>query len=327
MTKICIIKLGALGDVVRTLPILEAVREKYPNSEITWITKKDAVEIFEGNPFLKNVLAIPVREMERFDILYNFDIEFEATKLAKEIHAKEKFGFYSDGDFPNPFNPGAEYYLNTIFDDELKKSNRKSYQQMIFDAAELEWRRQKPKIFLSDKDKKYSEQFLKTNNLVGKRILGIHIGAGSRWPSKVWHEDNLKEFIEKAKNLGFEILLFGGPNEKERHRQIVYELNKKGIKVFQNNPENSAREFAALVNLCDKIVCGDSFSLHIALALNKQTIGLFFCTPPWEIEGYGLLKILVSPKLLEIFPEKCDIYYEDLVKSISADEVLDKLNS
>ena len=75
MIQICIIKLGALGDVVRTLPILEAVKEKYPNSEITWITKKDAVGIFEGNPFVGKVLTIPVNEMEDFEILYNLKKE------------------------------------------------------------------------------------------------------------------------------------------------------------------------------------------------------------------------------------------------------------
>lgn len=326
MIKICIIKFGALGDVVRTLPILGAVKEKYPNSEITWITKKDARGIFEGNPCVEKVLTIPVNGVEDFEILYNFDTENEATELANKINAKEKFGFCSEGDFVTSFNSGAEYYLNTIFDDELKKSNRKTYQEMMFDIAELEWKKQEPKIFLSEEDRKYAEDFLRKNKLERKKILGVHIGAGSRWPSKVWHEENLKEFIEKAKKLGFEILLFGGPNEKEKHREIVCELNEKGIEVFQNNPENSVKEFAVLVNICDKIVCGDSFSLHIALALGKQTIGLFFCTAPWEVEGYGLLKTLISPKLLEIFPERCDIYDENLVKSISADEVLNKLN-
>ena len=69
--KICIVKLGALGDVVRTLPLLKAIKEKFPDSEITWITKENAVELFEGNVFVNKILTIPVeKELENFDILY-----------------------------------------------------------------------------------------------------------------------------------------------------------------------------------------------------------------------------------------------------------------
>ena len=63
--KILIIKLGALGDVVRTIPILSAIKEKYPNSEIYWLTKKDSVEILENNPNINKILVFP----------YNFDQE------------------------------------------------------------------------------------------------------------------------------------------------------------------------------------------------------------------------------------------------------------
>ena len=60
----------------------------------------------------------------------------------------------------------------------------------------------------------------------------------------------------------------------------------------------------------------------LKLALKKFTIGLFFCTPPNEVEGYGLLVKLVAPKLYEFFPEKMDQYDESLVKSITPSQVL-----
>src|SRR3989344_6058632 len=172
--KICIIKLGALGDVVRTLPVLQAIKEKYPFSEITWITKKNVLEVFEGNNFVDRVLTVPVFDLEEFDVLYNFDIEEDATNLAKEIIAEKKFGFYNEDGFASAFNEGSEYYLNTLFDDELKKNNRRTYQEMMFDVAELEWKKQMPEIFLNEKDKNYAKDFLDKHNLFGSRILGIH---------------------------------------------------------------------------------------------------------------------------------------------------------
>ena len=326
MMKIVIIKLGALGDVARTLPVLPAIKEKYPNSEVYWITKQNALGIFEANPYVKEVFALPFHTGERFDILYNFDIDKEATKLAGEIKADKKYGFYSDGDYPAAFNTGAEYYLNTLFDDDLKKSNRKTYQEMMFSAAELPWKKQFCPIYLSEKDKRYAADFIKDNNLNTENLIGIHIGSSPRWPSKAWHESELKKFIIKAKEKGYEILLFGGPDERERHERILREMQAKGIRIYANNPKNTLKEFSALVSICKKIICSDSLALHISLSLKKPVIGLFFCTSPDEIEGYGILKKIVSPMLEQFFPERMDEYSEELTKSISAEEVLKSLN-
>jgi ADP-heptose:LPS heptosyltransferase len=322
---ILIIKLGAMGDVVRTLSILPAIKEKYPESEIYWITKKESLDLFEDNPFVKKAFSIPYKADKKFDILYNFDIEEEATSLATQIKADKKYGFYSDSGYPATFNFPAEYYLNTLFDDDLKRTNKKTYQQMIFEAAELDYNKHFCPIYLNKDNLKYAEDFVKKNNIKTDKLIGIHLGASSRWPSKVWHESILKKFIFKAKKKGFDIILFGGPNELDKHEKFSQELEEQGVKIFRNNPTNTLKQFASLVNLCKKMVCSDSFALHVSLALNKPTIGLFFCTSPNEVEDYNLLKKLTSPSLEEFFPEKMDQYDENLVKSISDDEVLDEI--
>ena len=68
--KIAIIKLGALGDVVRTLPIAEALKKKYKEAEITWITKENALQLFESNPFINKIEKIPFKTDLKFDILH-----------------------------------------------------------------------------------------------------------------------------------------------------------------------------------------------------------------------------------------------------------------
>ncbi|MBI2448952.1 glycosyltransferase family 9 protein [Candidatus Pacearchaeota archaeon] len=336
--KIFIIKLGALGDVVRTLPLLPAIKEKYKDAEIDWVTKPNAVQVFEGNPFVKKVFTIPFKTQEsplrralltqKYDILFNFDIEDEATALANEINAEVKYGFYSDTGYPATFNIGAEYYLNTLFDDELKKTNEMTYQEMMFKSAEIEYKKQHCPIYLSDKDKRYAEEFIKKNKINTDKLIGVHIGGGgARWPSKAWSEYKIKEFIERIKGKGYEVILFGGPDEIEKHSKLIDELKNKGILVYYNNPHNSVKEFAALINICQKIICSDTFALHIALALKKPTAGLFFCTSPHEVEDYGLLRKIISPLLYNFFPEKQDQYSEELVNSISVEDVLNALRN
>ncbi len=325
--KILIIKLEAKGDVVRSLPLLIGIKEKFPDSEIHWLIKKSNVGIIEGSPELNKIFTLDSPPTEKYDILYNFDIEEEATNLAQSIEAETKLGFYSKGGFASAFNLGAEYYLNTLFDDETKVNNRKTNQQMMFDAAELNYQRQHHTIYISKEDKAYAQDFLTNNNINKENLIGIHLGAGSRWPSKKWHKDNVKSFIKLATQNNFEILLFGGPDEIQEHEQLSKELNEQGIKIHQNNPRNTDKQFAALVSNCNIMICSDSLSLHVSLAMKRPTIGLFFCTPFHEIETYDLLKVIASPRLYEFFPQKMDQYDEDLVKSISPEEVFDAVKS
>ena len=197
----------------------------------------------------------------------------------------------------------------------------------MFGAAELEWKKQPCQIFLNDNNKKYADDFARKNKLKIKNLIGIHMGAGPRWPSKAWSPEKVMEFIVKAKQKGYEIILFGGPDEQEKLEPIAKALEKQNITICRNNPKNTKKEFASLVNLCRAVVCSDSLALHVSLALGKPTIGLFFCTSPDEVEGYGLLKKIISPMLRNFFPEKMDKYDEKLVNSISADEVLNAVNS
>jgi len=63
-----------------------------------------------------------------------------------------------------------------------------------------------------------------------------------------------------------------------------------------------------------------STDIAINSGLNKKTIALFFCTPHWEIEGYDITNKIVSPLFQDYF--FTDEYKEDLVKSISVEDVI-----
>ncbi len=323
--KILIIKLGALGDVIRTIPVVRAIKNKYPDSEVHWVTKSSSKEILENLSFLHKIHLPTGQITDAFDILYNFDTDKEAIKLASKIPAQKKYGFYDKEGYVGAFNLPAEYYLNTLFDDELKKANKKTYQQMMFETAEFPYEKLPYSLVLTDAQKKYARDFVKKNNLNSQNLIGIHIGSSPRWPSKSWHESKIIEFIKKLKQNKYEPLIFSGPDDFEKLNHLEKELQNEKIQVIKQDPLCTISEFASLVDLCSAVVCSDSLALHISLAMKKPTIGLFFCTSPDEIESYGLLKKIVSPNLPEFFPEKMDEYNEDLVKSITSDEVITSL--
>lgn len=323
--KILIIQLGAMGDVVRSTSILPAIKEKYGrNTKIIWLTSSECKFFLENSQYVDEILIydkeIYLRlQQEHFDILFNLEIAPPATLLANLINAKEKFGYYFDKDgHPSVFNKRAETYLYTAFSDYLNRTTKKSYQEMIFEALDLVYKKQnyafKPKI-----NEGYILAFLKKNNLKEEdKIIGINIGSASRFPSKTWHLDNVKNFIEQIKE-GYKIILLGGPNELKILNKI------KEIPVIINDFNNTLEEFCSVLSVCKILITGDSLHLHLAISMKIPTIALFFTTPPWQVETYDFVKVLTSPLLQDYFMS--DQYHEGLTKSISSEEVLECLKS
>jgi ADP-heptose:LPS heptosyltransferase len=81
------------------------------------------------------------------------------------------------------------------------------------------------------------------------------------------------------------------------------------------------------VSICNALVCSDSFSLHVALGLGIKAVVLFFVTSQNEVETYDIGTKIISPRLKEFFPERSNVYDEELVKSISAKEVMQAIEA
>lgn len=329
--KILIIKLGAIGDVLRTTSILPALRKKYGEDILVfWMTNPESVDLLKNNPFidkifpynLENVLRI---QQENFDILFSLEIDTPSTILANLVHSKEKFGFYFNEGMTCCFNKNAEQYLETAFLQNKKMINRKTYQELIFDVCELSYAKEKPIFILSEKEKETGKNFLQNKGVLeGENLIGINIGSSSRWKSKFLDVEKIKELIKNIPPSS-KIIILSGPNEKEKKERLITELKREGISVLSNESDNPLREFVSIVNFCDVIITGDTLTLHLASALNKKIIALFFSTPDWEVEDYGLIKKIVSPLLNKYF--FFGDYSKELEESVSVNSIITLLNN
>ncbi|MEK6899458.1 MAG: glycosyltransferase family 9 protein [Nanoarchaeota archaeon] len=325
MKKILIIKLGASGDVLRTLPLAKKLKDKNPSSELTWVTKGDIVSLLTPINYIDKAVTLPFKANQKFDEVYNFDLDEEALNLMTLVSSEKKYGFHKEGKYASAYNSAGEYYLNTMFDDEVKKSNKKTYQEMMFDIAELQYSKERYSLIIPSKDLEYAKKFSKSNGLQSSKLIGIHMGASPRWPSKAWSEEHVEEFITLVLNKGYQVILFGGPDEISKHESLVKKISESGLKIFRNNPTNTKGQFVALLNLCTQVVCSDSLAMHASVGLGKKTIALFFCTSPNEVESYGLVTKIISPMLEDFFPERSDEYNEELINSISPEKVLSEI--
>jgi len=316
--KILIIKLGAMGDVIRTTPLIPLIKKKYPNAQITWLVGEQSKELAKADRVLvynlDNVLRL---QKEEFDVVFSLEIDVPGSVIS--VNAKEKYGFYLDKDgHPSCFNDKSKFYLERVFSNFVNKKNNKTYQEMMAEIMELDYEKIESVL---DFDKEYGEKFIKKNNIQNK-LIGIHMGSAPRWPSKVWSRKKLIELIRKIySETDYKVLLFAGPNEVEKQKKILEELSD--LEIYSNDPKNSIKEFAGLVKNCELMIVNDSLALHVSIALKKKIIALFFCTPDWEIEGYGHVTNIISPLLSKYF--FTDEYVEELMDSISVDEVFKEI--
>ena len=185
--KILIVKYGAAGDILRTTPILKALREKYENVQIYWLTNKRDKILIQDNPEIDYKLSFNFENILRlksikFHALFSLEIDKEICSVANLIDAEHKFGYYLDkNDNPAAFNKKAEYYLEKAWSDKLNKENRKTYQELLFDICELEYKKQDYSFYLNRNEEEISKKLKGNNNF----IIGISIATAKRWPSKL----------------------------------------------------------------------------------------------------------------------------------------------
>ncbi|MCH7973246.1 MAG: glycosyltransferase family 9 protein [Bacteroidetes bacterium] len=285
--KILIIKLDAIGDVLRTTSILKPLRNKYPNYHISWCTRRNAYELFYLNNLVDEVItvedeAIVRLAIEYYDIVINLDTSKISSSIAAYAMGNEKIGYFLNKQgYVTATSEAANTWLEMSAFDQIKADNKKSYQQLMYEILELEDKIEEPVFNLNNFDQNKLQIKLNLNN--NYPVIGLNTGVGPKWVSKGWPLNNWEKLVQLFQMNKFNILILGGPYEKERNK---YLCNKYDF-LTETGCDNSVYEFAELINLCDVLITADTFATHIGTALKKYIIGLFGPTSLSEIYLYG----------------------------------------
>jgi heptosyltransferase-2 len=318
-----IVKLGALGDVMRTTPVLFAFLRKYPRAHVTWVTKRSAKEMLETCPRINRLVYVDDADnggvlrllAEEFDEMHCYDKEDSAIALATLIKARRKYGFHMNAQGQMaPINSASEYCFDLGLSDDLKfHRNEKTYQELTYECSELEIpRAMDPYDFtLTESDREAARFLFKRlkwdvrKGLSRPPVIGLNTGAGRVFRTKQWLEEH---FAELARSLRRKhkarVLLLGGEDEDTRNKRLATKL--KGGAHYPGCGF-SIRQFAALLELCDLVVTGDTLAMHLALAVKTPTVVLFGSTCEQEVDLYGMgRKIVGRPPCSPCYKNECD---------------------
>ncbi len=256
-----IVKLGAPGDVTRTTPLLRAL-----SGPVVWVTRPESAPLLPRRPGLSVLTPAQAESLRgrRFELALCLDDEREAAEIAAAVRARRRAGATLGRDgrlgYTNAsrawFDMGLLSRLGRRRADALKRANIFTYQEHLFRMAGRSF--QGEDYWIRRPPRRAAGRAPR---------VGLEARAGERWPLKVW----------------------------ARYGALERALRARGAATTRFGWKPDLAAHAAAVDACDVVVCGDTLTMHLALALRKRVIALFQCTPPQEIEGYGRMTKIISP--------------------------------
>lgn len=336
-TKILIISLDALGNVLDNTPILHAIKRKYPVSTVHWMTMPNAEKIMYYNQFIDKLFLwddesrMIVRNIE-YDIVMNADKSLYACAFANEVNAKKKVGFLlnEDGKIV-PANESAMYsYILGIDDQKKFRENKRSGVDIIHEVFELEYKRDRYVFNFSDEEKEFIESYRKSIGYNPKKVYaGFNTGCSELFPNKkMTIEQHITLITNILKNPNVDVILLGGREDTERNEKIYNAFNAEQKKRIINTPTTEGiRRGACYMSVPDIVISGDSFGMHLAIALQKYIISWYglSCWEEIELYDYG---IKIFQKDLECSPcwKRVCPYNLECISMIDLDLIVDTVN-
>ncbi len=276
LKKILVLRFGALGDIVHTTIIPQAIKAKYPEYEVHYCCEARYVHVLQNNADIDKIIefdhkrkkdfsynlevALKLRH-EHYDVVLNLTNAFRNNFMTFIANPKHKF---------TKVPMGHKHVVDAFFLSakqafpELKQPKNL---RLGLDSAALE----EMKTRLAE----YPQPFV----VLSPGGQTDNNRQGRAWPAENWIElGNLLKGI-----FGGTIFISGSPDEKEFHKTIFDKIG--GAVLFSG--ELSIAQSMALFSLCDLFISGDSGPLHIASGLGVKTIGLFGSTNPENVKPYG----------------------------------------
>ena len=312
--KIIIVKLDAVGDVLRTTSILPSLKEKYSDSSVTWITKERSFDVLKDNELIDEIYfdtdGLEHIYNDDFDIAINLDSGTDSCGIMSRLNSKERFGYYLANGKPYPINkPANEWYLMGV-DDNAKKKIEKTYHKIIHEICNIEYTGSRPQLYITGSKIKRATE-LNTKYGLGKydEFILVNLGGGNRWQYKKWVKEGyislINAIIETKPETAVGII--AGGEDSDFYDEIAEAVNESN-RVIRLGCKNSADDFICYIYLADKIFTSDSLAMHIATALDKYTVVITGPTSHTELDVFGNGTIIYSGKVdcLCCYLNKCD---------------------
>ncbi|NIA13673.1 MAG: hypothetical protein GWP08_06290 [Nitrospiraceae bacterium] len=292
--RILVVRLSAIGDVVRVLPALHALREAHPNAQIDWAVERKSAAVVEGHHALDRVLVFQrpqgTRESirlfwrfcrqiraNRYDILIDFHGIFKSGMISAISGVADRYAFAA------PRGQELSYlFANHCVKLPSQGLNRVEENRLLTDALCPRPKNLSSSIFVPlDIQEEVNAYFEETFD-GGKLVVAMHVPVERE--EKQWSVENYAVLADDLLADGrFEVLLTWGEGQYDLVQQVV-RMTRRSPVIAPQTPD--LKHYAWLAHRADLYFGGDTGPMHIAAAMDTPVVAVFGGTDPAKHAPY-----------------------------------------
>jgi lipopolysaccharide heptosyltransferase I len=306
-SNIALIKLSAVGDIVHALPVLGAIRRRFPTARLTWVVNRAYAPLLEGHPYLDGLLLFDrgragkswfnglqcfratLREIRRarFDLVIDLQGLLRSGIMTWWSGAERRIGLFSARE-------GARFAYTDLLEAPAGKGLADLHAvDRYWLAAEALGVGDLPRQFVVPiklEDRAWAEEQLR-----GRPRPWLAVNLGTRWETKRWPVRHFAELVRRSiHSAGGTAILVGAPAEAQLACQFR-ELFDQG--VLDLTGKTTLGQLAAVIERAEVVLSNDSGPLHLAAALGRPVVAPFTCTSPVRTGPYGQAEGVAATRL------------------------------
>ncbi len=285
--KILFITLSNIGDCILTLPVLDILKEKFPQAKITVLAGPRPKQVFEGNPAVHRL------------IIYNKRSGLKEKIALFKALGKEDFDIVVDlrNSLLGLFIP-ARYRTRPLLSipaNIVHMKDRHLYRiKGIMSGLNIDTQAQAPRrsLHISLQDENYIKNILENNKISEQDKIAV-ISPGARSDTKRWQPDKFLRLSSLlAREFGLKIVLVGDSDDIYTSRYIC---ENSEFPVLDLAGKTTLGQLGFLLKKASLVITNDSAVMHLASYLNAPTVGLFGISDerkygPWSASGIAVKK-------------------------------------
>lgn len=293
-TRIVVVKPSALGDIVHALPILGALRAKFPEAHLAWVVNRSYQSLIDGHhllnetiPFDRGAVRGGLKQAARVSFAFckelrrrRFDLAIDLQGLARSglmtlaTGARQRIGLGTAREgahlaytqriatpFADQQHAIDRYWLlaEALGVGQVPKRFDVPVHESAHEWAEREWR-EFPRPWLA-------------------------FGVGARWLTKRWQPQHFAELLRRAQaTFGGTAFFVGAADESALAEEVRAQVTGPTRNYCGTT---NLQQLAALLQHADAMVSNDTGPLHLAVALGRPCVAPYTCTLVRKHGPYG----------------------------------------
>ena len=323
--KILVIRFSSLGDVVLVSPLFQKIKNRYPISEITFLTDNKFECLFKTDPNVDRIISYDVSGENLVYLIKSlkrmrkehYDIIIDCHSIPRSLIFLY-FGRAIKRKRVNKFS----LQRRKIISSQKKREIPHVVKRYLATLNGMDRNEFKPNIYLKE------EEIDKISNILSKKkgkkkVVGFVPGASKR--TKIWKLEKLKSLaVELVDKNDVFIIFFGNKEEIPLVKEVKEGLQNQYLDL---SGKTNLRELALFINNCNVLFTTDSGPMHIAVAVGTPVVSIFGPTvPEFGFAPYDEKSVVIS-KSLSCRPcslhgnDVCPLRHHNCMKLIEIEEV------